>query len=445
MDENAVIAKVPPNDLNAEEAVLSCMLFDIDGLREGSEKLMPEDFYKPTNRIIFETMKSLYASSTHVDVITLTNKLTNQNLLEQIGGLEYIAVLSNVVPTSSNINAYIDIVKDASIRRNLIKITGDIQELSYASDENVEYIIEKTEKSIFNLLQSRNSDDFSHISDVLVSAIDKIEMLSKNRGGVTGLSTGFTDIDNQTAGFQKADLILIAARPSMGKTAFALNIAQNMAVKKGLKVAIFSLEMSKEQLINRMICSEGLIKAQNLRTGNLSDQDDEWSKLAESMEALSEANVYIDDTPGISATELRSKCRKLKIEKGLDAIFIDYLQLMVSGGRSESRQQEVSEISRTLKAVAREIGVPVVALSQLSRGVEQRQDKRPMLSDLRESGAIEQDADVVAFLYRDEYYNDDSEEKNIAEVIIAKQRNGPTGTVKLRWFGEYTKFTDLER
>ncbi len=442
MENETPVMKIPPNDINAEEATLGCMIFDGDGLTVGIENLNSDEFYKPNNKVVFDAMRDLYNAGKPVDIVTLSSKLNEMGVMEKIGGVEYLAMLSTSVSTSTNIKSYIEIIKNASIRRKLIKITGDVQELSYQGNETIDYIIDVAEKSIFNLIENRDSNDFSPISEVLVTAIDKIQDLSKNKGGVTGLPTGFIDIDNQTAGFQRSDLILIAARPSMGKTAFALNIAQYLGVNKKMSVAIFSLEMSKEQLINRMICSEALINAQNLRTGNLSNDD--WEKLVESIEPISNSRIYIDDTPGISATELRAKCRKLKLEKGLDAVFIDYLQLMVSGKRSESRQQEVSEISRTLKAIAREIDAPVIALSQLSRGVEQRHDKRPMLSDLRESGAIEQDADVVAFLYRDEYYHADSEEKNIAEVIIAKQRNGPTGTIKLRWFGEYTKFRSLE-
>ncbi len=442
MDKGTPAMRVPPNDINAEEATLGSMIIDGDGLMIGVENLSSDDFYKPNNKVIFDAMCSLYNAGTPVDIITLNNKLTELQVIDKIGGIEYLGMLSTTVSTATSIRHYIDIIKTTSIRRKLIKVTGEVQELSYQGNENIDYIIDVAEKSIFNLLENRDSNDFSPISEVLVTAIDKIQDLSKNKGGVTGLPTGFIDIDNQTAGFQRSDLILIAARPSMGKTAFALNIAQYIGVRKRMSVAIFSLEMSKEQLINRMICSEALINAQNLRTGNLTS--DEWQKLVESIEPIANSKIYIDDTPGISATELRAKCRKLKLEKGLDAVFIDYLQLMVSGKRSESRQQEVSDISRTLKAIAREIDAPVIALSQLSRGVEQRHDKRPMLSDLRESGAIEQDADVVAFLYRDEYYNSDSEEKNVAEVIVAKQRNGPTGTIKLRWFGEYTKFRSLE-
>ncbi len=442
MDNETPAMRVPPNDINAEEATLGSMIIDSEGLMIGVENLSSDDFYKPNNRVIFDAMCELYNAGKPVDIITLNSKLKELGVIDKIGGIEYLGILSTAVSTAARIRHYIDIIKTTSIRRKLIKITGEVQELSYQGNENIDYIIDVAEKSIFNLIENQDSNDFSPISEVLVTAIDKIQDLSKNKGGVTGLPTGFIDIDNQTAGLQRSDLILIAARPSMGKTAFALNIAQYIGVRKKMSVAIFSLEMSKEQLINRMICSEALINAQNLRTGNLTNDD--WQKLVESIEPIANSKIFIDDTPGISVTELRAKCRKLKIEKGLDAVFIDYLQLMVSGKKSESRQQEVSDISRTLKAIAREIDAPIIALSQLSRGVEQRHDKRPMLSDLRESGAIEQDADVVAFLYRDEYYHSDSEEKNIAEVIVAKQRNGPTGTVKLRWFGEYTKFRSLE-
>ncbi len=440
--EEKEILKVPPRDINAEEAILGCMLFDKEGLAKGIENINAEEFYKPNSKVLFEAMKALYNSNSPVDAITIGDKLNQMGVIEKIGGIEYLAKISNTVFTSSKIESYIEIVKNAYIRRRLIKISNEIEQASFRGEASVNQLIELAEKSIFSVVENIRSTEFADISDILVSAISKIELLANSKGAITGVPTGFMDLDKETSGFQKADLILLAARPSMGKTALALNIAQNMAIKYDKKVAIFSLEMSKEQLINRMICSEALIDSNKLRTGDLNSGD--WKKLIESVPILSKASIYIDDTASISVTELRSKCRKLKIEKGLDIIFIDYLQLMVSGSRSENRQQEVSEISRTLKAIARELNVPVVALSQLSRGVESRQDKRPMLSDLRESGAIEQDADIVSFLYRDEYYNNDTEHKNIAELIIAKQRNGPTGTVKLTWLSKYTKFGDTE-
>ncbi len=440
--EDKEILKVPPRDINAEEAILGCMLFDKEGLAKGIENINAEEFYKPNSKVLFEAMKALYNSNSPVDAITIGDKLNQMGVIEKIGGIEYLAKISNTVFTSSKIESYIEIVKNAYIRRRLIKISNEIEQASFKGEASVNQLIELAEKSIFSVVENIRSTEFADISDILVSAISKIELLANSKGAITGVPTGFMDLDKETSGFQKADLILLAARPSMGKTALALNIAQNMAIKYDKKVAIFSLEMSKEQLINRMICSEALIDSNKLRTGDLNSGD--WKKLIESVPILSKASIYIDDTASISVTELRSKCRKLKIEKGLDIIFIDYLQLMVSGSRSENRQQEVSEISRTLKAIARELNVPVVALSQLSRGVESRQDKRPMLSDLRESGAIEQDADIVSFLYRDEYYNNDTEHKNIAELIIAKQRNGPTGTVKLTWLSKYTKFGDTE-
>ena len=346
------------------------------------------------------------------------------------------------VPTSANIKYYANIVAEKATLRKLIRLNEEIANTCYAGKESLEYILDDTEKRVFQLVQKRTTDDFVPIRKIVMNAMDKIETAAKNKGSVTGIPTGFIDLDYRTAGMQPSDLILVAARPSMGKTAFELNLAQYMAFKKNLTVALFSLEMSKEQLVNRMFSLESSVDAQKLRIGQLNDQ--EWERLIESAGTIGKSNLIIDDTPGISIAELRSKCRKYKLEHDLSIIMIDYLQLMTGSGRSESRQQEISDISRSLKALARELNVPVVALSQLSRAVEQRPDHRPMLSDLRESGAIEQDADVVMFLYRDDYYNHDSPDKGISEVIIAKQRNGPIGTVKLAWLPEYTKFANLE-
>lgn len=443
-NENIYLQHIPPHDQDAEQAVLGCMLFDSDGIVTAFETLVGDDFYRPDHKAIFEAIVELYTVGIPVDIITLKNKLEEKAIFEKIGGMEYITNLAGLISTSVKAKYYVKIVKEKSILRKLIQASGEISAMSYEATENVDEIINKAEKKIFNIIQNRQTSDFSPIHTVLVSAIEKIEEIFYSKNRVTGVETGFIDFDNKTAGLQPSDLILIAARPSMGKTAFALNIAQYASVNKSLSTAIFSLEMSKEQLVNRLLCSQAMIDAQKLRTGSLEQND--WNDIAHAMGQLSEAPIYIDDTPGITAMELRAKCRKLKLEKGLDLIVIDYLQLMSgSSGRNDSRQQEISEISRSLKAIAREMNAPVIALSQLSRACEARADHRPMLSDLRESGAIEQDADVVVFLYRDEYYNPETEKKNQAEVIIAKQRNGPTGTVDLAWLGAYTKFANIER
>ncbi len=434
-------ARVPPHDIEAEQAVLSCMLFDREAISSAYEKINGDDFYRPDNKAIYESMVELYIKNTPVDPVTLKNKLEEKGVLEAVGGLEYISVLASGYYTSANIKHYVKIVEERSILRKLIKAAGEISGASYDGKETVDSILEKAEKQIFDISQSRSTSEFSHIHEVLLSSVNKIESIYLTKAKITGLETGFVDFDYKTAGLQPSDLVLIAARPSMGKTAFALNIAQNVAVRHKKSVAIFSLEMSKEQLVNRLICAEAMIDSQKLRTGDLADDD--WAKIVEALEPLSQAPLYIDDTPGISVNELRAKCRRLKLEHGLDLIMIDYLQLMTGSTRSNSRQEEISEISRSLKAVAREMNAPVIALSQLSRACESRQDHRPMLSDLRESGAIEQDADVVSFLYRDEYYHPDTEKKNQAEIIIAKQRNGPTGTVDLMWLSQYTRFANM--
>ena len=380
-----------------------------------------------------------------VDLVTLQNRLREKDVPPEISSMEFVRDLLNAVPTSANVRHYANIVSEKAVLRRLIKLTEEIENDCYLNKEPVEVIMEETEKKMFQLLGQRNSGDFMPIRQVVINTLENIERASKTKGNVTGIPTGFTDLDYKTSGLQNSDFILIAARPSMGKTAFVLNIAQYMAFKKDKAVAIFSLEMSREQLMNRLLSMESKVDSQHLRTGNL--KDDEWSKLIESAGMIGESRLMIDDTPGISIGEMRSKCRKYKLEHGLDIIIIDYLQLMSGSGKSssESRQQEISDISRSLKALARELNVPVVALSQLSRAVEQRTDHRPMLSDLRESGAIEQDADVVMFIYRDDYYNKDSENKGIAEIIIAKQRNGPIGTVNLVWLPDYTKFANAER
>ena len=409
------------------------------------EIISGDDFYQASYGVIFDSMIELFNEGKPVDLITLQERLKEKDVPAEIASLEFVRDLVTAVPTSANVKYYAQIVADKSLMRKMIKLNESIENMCYAGKEPVESIMEQTEKSMFQLLQRRTTGDYVPIKQVVLNALDKIEKASKSKGTVTGIPTGFIDLDYKLSGFQPSDFILIAARPSMGKTAFVLNIAQYMAFKKNKTVAIFSLEMSKEQLVNRLFSLESQVDAQSLRTGNMKDSD--WEKLIEGAGIIGQSKLIIDDTPGISISELRSKCRKYKLEHGLDIIIIDYLQLMTGsvGRSSESRQQEVSDISRQLKGLAREMNVPVVSLSQLSRAVESRPDKRPMLSDLRESGAIEQDADVVMFIYRDEYYNKDSEFKKQAEIIIAKQRNGPVGTVNLAWLGEYTKFANLSR
>lgn len=441
MEENIVKRSMPHSD-EAEQCVIGSMIMDREAIVVASEIIIAEDFYNRQYGILFETMVELHDAGSPVDLITLQNKLKEKDVPPEISDLGYVKALLDAVPTSANIKYYANIVAEKSTLRRLIRLNEEIANTCYVGKESLEFILEDTEKRVFQLVQKRNTEEFVPVRQVVMNAIDKIEKASKTKGSVTGIPTGFIDLDYRTAGMQPSDLILVAARPSMGKTAFELNLAQYMAFKKNLTVALFSLEMSKEQLVNRMFSLESNVDAQKLRTGQLNDQ--EWERLIESAGVIGKSNLIIDDTPGISISELRSKCRKYKLEHNLSIIMIDYLQLMTGSGRSESRQQEISEISRSLKALARELNVPVVALSQLSRAVEQRPDHRPMLSDLRESGAIEQDADVVMFLYRDDYYNHESEKKGISEVIIAKQRNGPIGTVELAWLPEYTKFANLE-
>lgn len=444
LNQNITInPEIPPNDFEAEQAVISCMIFDIDGITTAYEILKSDDFYRQEHKVLFEAMVDMYSNSQPVDIITLKNKLETMNMLQNVGGYEYIVELYNIVSTSALTNQYCNIVKEKSIRRKILKASKDINSLTFDNTQTIENIVEKAEKIIENISDGNSLEDFSPISQVLQTSIEKIESLYRNKNKVTGVETGFVDFDMKTAGLQKSDFILIAARPSMGKTAFVINIAQYAALHNNVTTAIFSLEMSKEQLVNRMICSEALIDAQKMRTGDI--QSDDWYKIAESVSALSEAPIYIDDKSAITMPELRAKCRRLKKEKNLGLVVIDYLQLMNGSGKNENRQQEISKISRDLKGLARELDVPVVALSQLSRAVEQRKPPKPMLSDLRESGAIEQDADLVCFLYREEYYNPETEKRGQAEIIIAKQRNGSVGTVNLTWIGQYTKFANLER
>ena len=443
MDET-LLKRVMPHSAEAEQSVIGAMLMDRDAITIASEILTTEDFYQKQYGILFEAMVELYTENSPVDLVTLQNRLREKDVPPEISSLEFAGELITAVPTSVNVKSYAEIVAEKAALRRLIKVNEEIASACYAGKDSVDEIMEDTEKKIFQVLQRKTNDDFVPIKYVVLNALDKIEAASRTKGNVTGHATGFIDLDYKTAGFQNSDLILIAARPSMGKTAFVLNIAEYMAFHSNETVAIFSLEMSKEQLVNRLFSLESHVEAQNLRTGNLSDSD--WSSLIEAAGIIGKSNLIIDDTPGISIAEMRSKCRKYKLEHDLKLIIIDYLQLMSGSGRgSDSRQQEISDISRSLKALARELSVPVIALSQLSRAVEQRPDHRPMLSDLRESGAIEQDADVVMFIYRDDYYNKDSENKGIAEIIIAKQRNGPIGTVNLVWLPDYTKFANAER
>ena len=442
MDE-AVIKKIPPHSVEAEQSVIGSMIMDRDAIVVASELISGEDFYNKQYGILFETMRELNDKGLPVDLVTLQDKLKEKDVPPEVSSLEFVRDLITAVPTSANIKYYANIVAEKSTLRKLIRLNEEIANTCYAGKEELETILSDTEQRMFKLVQRRNTEDFTPIRQVVMNAMDRIEAASKMKGSVTGIPTGFLDLDYKTAGLQPSDLILIAARPAMGKTAFVLNIAQHVAFHQNKTVAIFSLEMSKEQLVNRMFSLESNVDAQHLRTGQLNDE--EWEKLIESAGIIGRSNLFIDDTPGITIAELRTKCRKLSLENNLSMIIIDYLQLMSGSGRSESRQQEISEISRSLKGLARELNVPVLALSQLSRAVEQRPDKRPMMSDLRESGAIEQDADIIMFIYRDDYYNHDTDRKDIAEIIIAKQRSGAIGTVELAWLPKYTKFANLEK
>ena len=440
----ALIRRVMPNSVEAEQSVIGSMLMDREAIIAAADILVADDFYQKEYGVLFQAMVNIHSENKPVDLVTLLERLKSMDVPPEVCSIEFVRDLTNAVPTSANVKQYANIVKEKSILRNVIKVNEAITNECYLGRESADSILEETEKQLFKLLQSRGAEDITPIKDVVMEAINRIEAASKQSGSVTGIPTGFTDLDYRTAGLQPSDMILVAARPSMGKTAFALNLAAHAACKKHITTAIFSLEMSKVQLMNRFLAMESGVSAQNMRTGNLSDG--EWEKLVEGAAILGDSGLVIDDTPGISISDMRSKCRKIKLEHdNLGLIIIDYIQLMTSNSRSESRQQEVSEISRSLKALARELNVPVIALSQLSRAVEQRPDHRPMLSDLRESGAIEQDADVVMFLYRDEYYKKDTDKPGVAEVIIAKQRNGPTGTVELAWIGDRQRFANLER
>ena len=439
-----MIKRTLPHSPEAEKSVIGSMIMDREAILAAAEILRGEDFYQSQYGIIFDTIVELCNEGRPVDLVTLQERLREKGLPEEISDMEYARDLLDAVPTSANIRYYAQIVGDKALLRRLIKACGEVSDSCYLQQEGTDAILETSEKKMFELFQRKDVSDYVPIRQIVLNVVDNIEKASRTQGNVTGLATGFVDLDYKTSGFQPSDLILIAARPSMGKTAFALNIARHMAFKGGATVAIFSLEMSKEQLVSRMLSMESRVDSQSLRTGDLRDED--WTKLVEGADVIGRSNLIIDDTPGITVAALRSKCRKYKLEHDLGIIFIDYLQLMSGSGRGgDSRQQEISDISRALKAVARELQVPVVALSQLSRAVEQRPNHRPMLSDLRESGAIEQDADVVMFIYRDDYYNKDTEKKNIAEIQIAKQRNGPIGMVELVWMPQYTKFANAVR
>ena len=443
MDE-ALIKRVLPHRLEAEQSVIGAMLMDREAIITASEIVTGEDFYQHQYGVMFDSMVELFNEGKPVDLVTLQNRLKEKDVPPEVSSLEFVRDIITTVPTSANVKSYAEIVREKAVLRRLIRVNEEISNDCYLGREPLEVILAETEKKIFDLLRSRNSGDFVPIRQVALNVLENIEKASKTKETVTGVPTGFIDLDYKTSGFQPSDLILIAARPSMGKTAFVLNVVDHITVRRGIPCMVFSLEMSKEQLVNRMLSMESSVDSQKLRTGTLTDSD--WDAVVEGVGVIGSSKLIIDDTPGISITELRSKCRKAKLEHGIGMVIIDYLQLMTGSGRgSDSRQQEISEISRSLKALARELQAPVVALSQLSRACETRTDHRPMLSDLRESGAIEQDADVVMFLYRDDYYNKDSEMKDMAEVIIAKQRNGPIGTVNLVWMPQYTKFANATR
>ena len=438
------LGKVPPHDTEAEQAILGSMLTDQDAVIAAIEILKVDDFYRDDNKYVYEAILNLYNRAEPIDVITVKDELISMKKFDAVGGLEYIATLPDKVPTTANADKYAAIVEEKSLLRKLIKASNELIDLGYAQTEDVDSVMNQAEKKIFDIIQGKGQKGYAVLKDVLVETFAEIEKLYNQKQPITGIPSGFADLDYKTAGFHNSDLILIAARPSMGKSAFALNVATYAAVHSNVPVAIFNLEMSKSQLVTRILCSEAMVDSNKIRTGKL--EEDDWTKLATALGELSDAPIYIDDTAGISITEIRAKCRKLKLEKNIGLIVIDYLQLIQgTGKRNTSREQEISEISRSLKILAKELDVPVIALSQLSRAAEQRQDHRPMLSDLRESGAIEQDADIVMFLYRDDYYNPETEKKNIAEIMLAKHRSGSTGTVELLWLGNYTKFANIEK
>ena len=437
------INRSPPHSVESEQSILGSIILDKDAIITVAETINPSDFYKEAHKIIYESMLRLNSNNEPIDLITLIEELRKEGHLDNVGGISYLTSLSTIVPTTSNVKYYANIVKEKSVMRQLIKASNEIINLGYDASTDVQEILDKAEKNIFDISQEKSGDDIQPINVVLQDTFDMIEKLCTEKSDVTGITTGFADLNKKINGLQRTDLILLAARPAMGKTAFSLNLVQNAALKGDASVAVFSLEMSKEQLVQRMLSAQSNVELSKIKTGNLGESD--WPRIIDGMAVLSEANIFIDDTPGIKISEIRSKCRRLKIEKGLDLILIDYLQLMEGEGKNENRQQEIAKISRSLKILAKELDCPVVALSQLSRSPELRKDHRPILSDLRESGSIEQDADIVMFLYRDEYYHDDSEKKNIGEVIVAKNRHGETGSVELVWFGQVQKFADKIR
>ena len=436
--------KLPPHDIEAEQAVLGSLLTDRDAVIASIEILKPEDFYREDNKAIYQAIYNLYRKGEPVDVITVKSQLIEEGNFEKVGGLEYLALLPDKVPTTANVEMYIKIIEEKSILRNLIQTSNQLIELGYSQNEEVDYIMDEAEKRIFNIMKNRNQKGYTPIKDILIDSFQQIERMYNQKDAISGIRSGFIDLDRKTSGLNNSDLILVAARPAMGKSAFAINIATNVAMRAKVPVVIFNLEMSKEQVANRILCSEAMVDSNKIKTGQMEDSD--WEKLASTLGPLSAAEIYIDDTPGISIMEIRAKARKLKLEKNIGLIVIDYLQLIQgTGKKGASREQEISEISRSLKILAKELNVPVIALSQLSRASEQRKDHRPMLSDLRESGAIEQDADIVMFIYRDDYYNEDSLKKGVAEIILAKHRGGSIGTIELLWLGNYTKFVDLDK
>lgn len=439
---SAVFDRMPPQNIEAEQSTLGSMLLDKDAIATAFEMLLPEDFYKEAHRLIYEAILSLYDKGQPVDVVTVTEQLRRQNALEKVGGASYITTLVNFVPTAANVGYYARIVKDKSILRSLVTAGTEIAAIGYEAQEDVESALDMAEQLIFRIAQKRGSEGVIDIKSVLIESFERIEYLYAHKGGVTGVPSGFMDLDQLTSGFQPSDVIIVAARPSMGKTTFALNIAEHVAVREKIPVLVFSLEMSREQVAQKMLCSAAGVDNQRLRTGFLKDSD--WSKLSNALGVLSEAPIFIDDTPGISVMELRAKARRTKAQYGLGLVIVDYLQLLQARSRSESRQQEVSEISRALKSLAKELNVPVIALSQLSRAAEQNPKAVPRLANLRESGSLEQDSDVVIFLYREDYYEQETENKDITEVIVAKQRNGPTGSIKLLFQKEFSRFANIE-
>lgn len=443
MAEDLLLNRRLPCDLDAESSVLGAMLMDEEAIDIAAEILTGEDFYAKANGVVFDAMVQLRAEGRPADMVTLSARLKENGAPEEITDADRIREILKTVPTSANIKAYAQIVYEKSTLRRLIRVMENEVEACYGAKGKLDDILEHTEKEVFDVLQKRNSREYTPINEIVKDVLGKIEEAATHKGYVTGLSTGFKDLDFYTAGLQNSDFILVAARPSMGKTAFALSLAGYAAFKENLGVAVFSLEMSKEQLTSRLLAMESRVDAQNIRTGNLNDE--EWESIMDSTEVIGRSKIIIDDTPGISVSELRSKCRKYKLENDIRLVVIDYIQLMSSGNRVESRQQELSDISRSLKAIARELNIPVVVLSQLNRAADSRADHKPVLSDIRESGAIEQDADLIMFIYRDDYYNPESEKKNIAEIIIAKQRNGPVGTVELMWQPKYTRFVGIEK